>query len=752
MSYPANLPTKQVSFGSAVVLEGGAPLAMRVTISASRSLVHRPSGSPLIRVSTQFSSTGAGSGQVELPICDAPNMGIGDGTTIVLDAEHPVTHLYSALITYYADDTFRTAILGSTRTVGPFALLASSPAVSDVDDLLVGVPTPALGEAVVTPAQYVSQGLQALGMPGTVDEQSASIAQASTADRDRANHTGTQPASSISDFAEAAQDAVAAALSGVTGATVTYNDTAGTITITGIGDPETMRDTIGAAFVGVGNIGVTVDDAGNTITISTTATLNSTDAQLRDRSTHTGTQLLSTISDAGSAASKNAGTSTGDVALLGAGGTLPSSQPRRISACDFSFWYVNGESGTTGTDIGKYSRIKARAAVACHSLEINFAAASGIGEVALTTNTAGLTIRASIEVAGVFYKAYNLNGARDIVIDNEGLGKLYVPGFDIPVGVDIWIHSRVLVTDGQRYPVGYSTTGATGEVNSTIATAPTTDFTATAAGRPGASNLKTFHPTSITGVPYSPQPCIALVGDSITAGKGDPAPANADQGPGGWAVRTLSSDGSGRYAPSVPFVQVSISGESANNWATPAKRRARMKQIEEAGCTHAFVTLGVNDIVGSTVAVLQAAMLNVGTALAGRRMRAYASTLTPTTTSTDSWATTAGQTVAAGESKRVAYNAWVRAGMPLDPTTKAAVSPGTAGALLTGGAGHPYVGWMELADAVESARDSGLWKVTGSANGYTADGIHPSTVGHQAMATAAAPTVAAIKTAYAMTA
>lgn len=40
----------------------------------------------------------------------------------------------------------------------------------------------------------------------------------------------------------------------------------------------------------------------------------------RDRANHTGTQLLSTISDAGTAASRNVGTATGNVAVLGANG------------------------------------------------------------------------------------------------------------------------------------------------------------------------------------------------------------------------------------------------------------------------------------------------------------------------------------------------------------------------------------------------------------------------------------------------
>lgn len=118
--------------------------------------------------------------------------------------------------------------------------------------------------------------------------------------RDRTTHTGTQTSATISDFTEAAQDAVAAMLAGASGVTLSYNDAANTLTITGPGtggDPESIRDTIGLALIGAGLISVTVNDAADTITITTTATANSTDAALRDRSTHTGLQTAATISD-----------------------------------------------------------------------------------------------------------------------------------------------------------------------------------------------------------------------------------------------------------------------------------------------------------------------------------------------------------------------------------------------------------------------------------------------------------------------
>lgn len=275
-----------------------------------------------------------------------------------------------------------------------------------------------------------------------------------------------------------------------------------------------------------------------------------------------------------------------------------------------------------------------------------------------------------------------------------------------------------------------------GEIKALFSAAPGTDFTATVAGQPAAGNLTTFHPLVVTAVPYSRQPCVALFGDSITVGKGDPAVGNSANGPGGWMVRALSSDGSGRYAPKIPFLQMCISGESAANYVIGTKRRIRFQMASECSCTHAVIALGANDLtatVGSD-ATLRTNQLVLATMLAGRGMKCYTDTILPSTTSTDSWATTANQTKNANEPQRLTYNAWVRAGMPIDPTTKLRVAVGTSGALVTGQAGHPFAGWFETTDQVETARDSGLWKVDGTAFKWTVDGIHPSTLGHTSMA------------------
>lgn len=128
----------------------------------------------------------------------------------------------------------------------------------------------------------------------------AALTSTATASRDRANHTGTQTSATVSDFTEAVQDAVAALLGAGTNITLNYNDAGNTLTVSSAGgalDVEAVRDAIGVALIGVGNISIGVNDAADTITLSTTATVNATDAALRDRSTHTGTQTWATISD-----------------------------------------------------------------------------------------------------------------------------------------------------------------------------------------------------------------------------------------------------------------------------------------------------------------------------------------------------------------------------------------------------------------------------------------------------------------------
>ena len=84
----------------------------------------------------------------------------------------------------------------------------------------------------------------------------------------RANHTGTQLSTTISDFAEATDDRVAALLQPGTGITLTYNDPSNTLTvastITQYTD-EQAQDAVGNILTDSSSVDLTYNDTANTI-------------------------------------------------------------------------------------------------------------------------------------------------------------------------------------------------------------------------------------------------------------------------------------------------------------------------------------------------------------------------------------------------------------------------------------------------------------------------------------------------------
>ncbi len=169
--------------------------------------------------------------------------------------------------------------------------------VSDFDEAARdAIGTALVGSGVITVTPNDPANTITVSSTATANDTDANL-------KNRSNHTGTQTSSTISDFTEAAQDAIAALLAGTSGVTLNYNDAANTLTITGPGaaglDAEAVRDAIGIALVGTGLISIAVNDAADTITVSTTATANDTDANLKNRSNHTGTQPISSLSGTG---------------------------------------------------------------------------------------------------------------------------------------------------------------------------------------------------------------------------------------------------------------------------------------------------------------------------------------------------------------------------------------------------------------------------------------------------------------------
>lgn len=119
--------------------------------------------------------------------------------------------------------------------------------------------------------------------------------------------------------------------------------------------------------------------------------------------------------------------------------------------------------------------------------------------------------------------------------------------------------------------------------------------------------------------------------------------------------------------------------------------------------------------------------------------RIVKSTLTLNASSSDDWSTLEGQTPAATEPGRAAFNTWLRDGAPLAPDGTAPAPAGTADAIRCttispGGImtardeGHPLNAVTDVVAAIESSPDSGKYALGAPATAMQgwADGLHPS--------------------------
>lgn len=263
------------------------------------------------------------------------------------------------------------------------------------------------------------------------------------------------------------------------------------------------------------------------------------------------------------------------------------------------------------------------------------------------------------------------------------------------------------VTIGQhQWPLGYNgraTPLVDGDLNTSAA--PTVDITVTDASSSWAfTGLPFYGPSSITGIVRgTPRPSVLVVGDSISWGVGSTSQASS------WESRALE-------AANIPHQIFAIGGSTEYAFSQTYKRQLLMSLAGEIRFTDAVDAFGTNDL-GLAFSVMANDALATARALSARGIRVWNATVLPHT--------------AGNETNRVGFNTWLRAGAPIDPTSKAYVAVGTPGALVRGDTGHPMHGLIEAANVVETAQDSGVW-----APGMTGDGVHPNEAGHAALAAA----------------
>lgn len=201
-------------------------------------------------------------------------------------------------------------------------------------------------------------------------------------------------------------------------------------------------------------------------------------------------------------------------------------------------------------------------------------------------------------------------------------------------------------------------------------------------------------PTAI--VAMTRQPSALLIGDSRMYGFGDFFNAAGDMGE---FARALG--------PSIGYINAGSSGDSLSEFIASSTRRQALK----AYCSHVIVETAINALRSSTgqnktAAVVLAEQQTILGYFADKRC--FVSTTAPSTTSANGWID-ATQSLNSNAAQFTLFNDAVRAGV--------------AGAL----------GFFEIADVVTTARNSNKWKFDGTANKWTADGLHGTPYAYQSI-------------------
>lgn len=310
---------------------------------------------------------------------------------------------------------------------------------------------------------------------------------------------------------------------------------------------------------------------------------------------------------------------------------------------------------------------------------------NGTSTLETTTGVGTLTISgASIEYpAGVFHRCL-FNGSSSIAL-SAGATQFTDPCVvAIPPGALAFVRARVTSTTGPVF-------GSTGpNYNTSLGDAlqqTNTDLTMTGTVTDGGFGGAYF-PCAIVG--RTTASSFAILGDSRATGVGDVTVDST--GDTGELMRGLGGQ--------CPVMNLACPGEMGSIFAANATRRTKLMQyVTHIGCAY-----GINDIEfnSQSSAQVQATITNIA-ALASQKVF-FQLTLSPVSNSTDSWATTANQTTSVNNSTRVSVNTAIRSGTI-----------------------QGIDGVIEIADLMETSRGSGIWNVTGVANGWTADGLHGNT-------------------------
>lgn len=317
----------------------------------------------------------------------------------------------------------------------------------------------------------------------------------------------------------------------------------------------------------------------------------------------------------------------------------------------------------------------------------------------------GANVTASIEYPSGTFTQVTFSGSVTGSITNGGILTSDSIGVSIPAATKFWVRTCFTPSGGTNIPIATIPNNANilatedGNNNTGDLTMSGTFSTST--------TPNTIRPAAIIGdVAAEDAKGFVLAGDSICWGAGDVTNVDS-KGGSGYLARSVISKGA--------YTKICRGNQGVNDALSNTTKLQAFIAALGNSVTDVINQYGVNDLrVRGDLAELQADTITYLGLYTGRK---YQATITPRTSSTDSYVTTENQT------QREApwdlndlndFNDWVRAGS----------------------SGADFV--IEAADSVMSARNSGLWRANNP--GLTTDGTHPTTACAASMASTLIPT------------
>jgi lysophospholipase L1-like esterase len=320
---------------------------------------------------------------------------------------------------------------------------------------------------------------------------------------------------------------------------------------------------------------------------------------------------------------------------------------------------------------------------------------STIGATGEAVGNAAHTVKASIEYNGVIYPVYfgGTTRTKTLAVDEQVVSDAVA----ISIPADTMFHVRTFLTTevlGEKWPVAQAANTSLGE-----GYASTTDKSDDVAYTTF-SAASIYCPSAILGYTHATDTAnVMVIGSSSGWGQGDTAEASYYDY--GYISRALSN----QYG----YLKFTRASTAMSQYLTGAGYARMLAWMNVVKPTHVIHQLGSNDLTsGASLSTMQSRLAEMWDILGCTGARVIQATYTPVTTSSDSWATLSGQTLANSNGVRILTNEWIRS-VPSSAIT----------------------GYLETCNVVESSPNSGRWAVNGTANAYTADGTHVTQLGHR---------------------